>query len=92
MISVLEFALKLDALLHTLELVRAERKRIIPKATFAVIVDEANELLEALHQVDLMAGTSLNFVSDEELKAWGTTDDVLSDADLPPHQHSASRR
>jgi len=81
MIAVLEVGLKLDSLLGTLDRVPLKLTRTAMKAILPTIVDEANELLGALHQFDIIAHSSLGFVDEEDLRLWGAPEEVLTPSD-----------
>lgn len=48
------------------------------KAFLPTIVDEANELLGALHQFDIIARSGLGFVDEEDLRRWSAPEEVLT--------------
>lgn len=84
MIAVLEIGLKLDALLGTLDKAPAKPTRAALKAVLPVVVDEANELLSALHQFDAISMGSLAFVDDEDLRRWGALEAMFDETKPPP--------
>lgn len=81
MIAVLEVGLKLDALLSTLDRIPLKPTRAAISIILPTVVDEANELLSALHQYDVIAQSSLAFVDHEDLRRWGATDEAFAHPD-----------
>lgn len=81
MIAVLEVGLKLDALLSSLDRAPLKLTRTAMNAILPTVVDEANELLAALHQFDIIAQSSLGFVDEEDLRRWGAPEEVFTASD-----------
>lgn len=81
MIAVLEVGLKLDAFPSKLDKVPLKLTRTATKAVLLTIVEEANELLGALHQFDIIAQSSIGFVDEDDLRRWGAREEVLTPLD-----------
>lgn len=77
MIAVLEVGLKLDSLLAALERPQARPSSKAFKAYLSVVIEEANGLLGALGQFDIIAHSHLAYVSEDDLKRWGAPEEVF---------------